>query len=69
MMIIGLLVLFGAGVNVGFYGGVTSMMVMRGDLLGAAFGVGMLYWTKLESHVVGLIVGTAPGVLLQVFLW
>ena len=43
-------------------------MVIRGDLLGAAFGVVMLYWTKLESHAVGLIGGTAPGVLFRVFL-
>ena len=69
VMILGLLVPYGAGVNVGCCGGVTSLMVIRGDLLGAAFGVGMLYWTKLESHAVGLIGRTAPGVLLWVFLW
>ena len=43
-------------------------MAILGDLLGAAFGIGMWYWTKLESHAVGFIGGTAPGVLLRVFL-
>ena len=69
VMIFGLLVPYGAGVNVGCCVGVTSARVIRGgDLLGAAFGVGMLYWTKLESHAVGFIGGTAPRVLLRVFL-
>ena len=54
---------YGVGVNFGCCVGVTPAMVIRGDLLGAAFGVGMLYWTKLESHAVGFIGGTAPGVL------
>jgi len=42
-MILGLLVPYGAEVNVGCFGGVTSAMVIRGDLLGADLGVGMLY--------------------------
>ena len=69
VMILGLLVLYGAGVNVGCCVGVTYVMVIHGDLMGAAFGVGMLYWTKLESHAVGLIDGTTPGVLFRIFLW
>ena len=67
VMILGFLVPYGAGVNVGCRDGVTSVMEIRGDLLGADLGTGMLYWTKLESHAVGLIGGTVPGVLLRVF--
>ena len=64
VMILGLLVLYGARVNVDRCGGVVSVMAIRGDLLGADLVVGMVYWTKLESHAVSLIGGTAPGVLL-----
>jgi len=69
MTILGLLVPYVAGVNVGRRVGVFPVMAILSDLLGANFGVGMLYWTRLESHAVGLIGGTAPGMLLQVFLW
>ena len=54
--------------NVGCCGGVTSVMVICGDLLGADFGVGMLYWTRLGSYAVGVIGGPAPGVLLCFFV-
>ena len=59
---------YGAGVNVGCCGGVTSVMAIHCDLLGADLGVGMLYWSKSESHVAGLIGGTTPGMLLLVFM-
>jgi len=68
VMILLFLMPYGAGVNVGCCGGVTSVMAIRCDLLGADLGVGMLYWTKLESHVASLIGRTTPGVLLLVFM-
>ena len=45
----------------------------RADLLGLPFGVGMLYWMRLESGavlrcaVLRWMAGTAPGVLFLVF--
>ena len=69
VMILGLLVPYDAGVNVGRCGGVVAVMAIHGDPMGADLGVGMLYWTKLESHAVGLIGRAAPGVLLRGFLW
>ena len=69
VMILGLLMTYGAVVNVGRCAGVTYVMAICADLLGAVFGVGMLYWIKLESYSVGLIGGIIPGVLLRVFLW
>ena len=60
---------YGAGVKVDFFAVLASMVAILGDLLGADFGAGVLYWIRLESHAVGLIGGTAPGVLFWVFLW
>ena len=68
VMILGLLVSYGAGVNIGCCTGVLSAVARCVDLLGADFGVGMLYWMSVECPVVGMIGSTAPGVLLQVFL-
>ena len=68
VIMLGLLVPYGAGANISHRIGVFSVMAILGDLMGADFGVGILYWTRLELHAVGLIGGTTPGVLLQVFL-
>jgi len=67
-MILGLLVPYDAGVNVGRCGGVVAVMAIHGDPMGADLGVGMLYWSKSDSHVAGLIGGTTPGMLLLVFM-
>ena len=68
VIILGLLVPYGASVNVGCCTGVLSAVARRVDLLGADLGVGMLYCMSVECPVVTLIGGTTPGVFLQVFL-